>query len=532
MMHGRIAATLLLIAVGCGGTEATLEDQTADELFAAHRKLWPSLEIPVCWIAPDPGRGVERSWVQDQVQRTWSTAAPVRFTGWGTCQPGQATGVRIMVADENPWSLIGTDANLFSVGTSGASMLLNFSFVSWGPTCQSTIEFCIRAGAAHEFGHALGFDHEQNRPDNPNQCPKDTIGTTGDWLLGQYDTSSVMNYCAPAWNNNGNLSAGDIAGVRAAYPATLGTGCGLSPSRCKNDDLLVDFGPPHGLWLRRNEAEWIQVHGTSTRLLASGDLDGDGRSDPLIDFGSPHGLWLWRNGQSWQQIHGTSAEAMVGADLDGDGRSEYVIDFGAQYGLWVYQAGGAWRLLHGTSPRQVVAANLDLDRRQDLIVDFSSQGIWILMNNTSWVPLHGLGAEEIAAGNIDNVAGDEVIVDFGPNRGLWVWFNQSAWVQLHARSPVHISAAQLDANPRAELISDFGSGSAGGIWVLYNYTSWVSRHGTTSESLGAADLDRNGQAELLVDFGAPYGLWAWRNNSTWVLEHGTTPVRWIAVDAR
>lgn len=96
------------------------------------------------------------------------------------------------------------------------------------------------------------------------------------------------------------------------------------PARCRNNDLLVDFEPSYGIWLRQNDALWVLLHGTSSRNLASGDVDGDGRADPLIDCGPGHGLWIWKNNGSWQQIHQTSAVSILGTDLEGNGKSDYV----------------------------------------------------------------------------------------------------------------------------------------------------------------------------------------------------------------
>lgn len=96
-------------------------------------------------------------------------------------------------------------------------MVLNFTFNNWGTSCASQKQFCIQAIAAHEFGHALGFAHEQNRPDKPATCTDAPQGENGDTLVGPWDANSIMNYCAPNWNNNGTLSAGDIKGVRQYY---------------------------------------------------------------------------------------------------------------------------------------------------------------------------------------------------------------------------------------------------------------------------------------------------------------------------
>jgi hypothetical protein len=43
-------------------------------------------------------------------------------------------------------------------------------------------------------------------------------GPNGDWEIGSWDPESVMNYCSPRWNNGGQLSTGDIAGIQQAYP--------------------------------------------------------------------------------------------------------------------------------------------------------------------------------------------------------------------------------------------------------------------------------------------------------------------------
>ena len=199
------------------GKAATLEGLDA---YVKRSSKWNSNDIPVCWENSSSGLEDEKSWVKDAIVNSWQIHSAVKFTGWNTCH-AESKGIRILVDDQNPHTK-GLGNNLDGKVN---GMVLNFSFKEWSPSCQATRLYCIRVIAIHEFGHALGFAHEQNRPETPagqpgtskKLCTEQKQGGDGDSVIGPWDINSVMNYCNPRWNGNGFLSVGDIKAVREVY---------------------------------------------------------------------------------------------------------------------------------------------------------------------------------------------------------------------------------------------------------------------------------------------------------------------------
>ena len=234
---------------------------------------WPNSTLP--------GSNQEADWVDDAINSTWGLVANIRFLRMGACtnpivDPDSGTHecwaqasdptyhtdlafydlyayctapkIRITISDSNSCNLwdyiVGTGEicgapHTNELGIAGGNdphvMTLNFSFNNWRgfwhgdsnfPCNGAGREGCIKDIAIHEFGHALGFSHEQNRPDTPAYCQASSgtarQGEDGTELypgLTVWDPYSVMNYCSPSgyWQGNGVLSAYDVAGMQHYY---------------------------------------------------------------------------------------------------------------------------------------------------------------------------------------------------------------------------------------------------------------------------------------------------------------------------
>ena len=192
-----------------------------DKAYPLRSAKWPFNTVFVCWENATPQDLVQRHWVREAVANSWEAHSGLKFIGWTDCNDG-FLGIRIAIEDTGPHvkylgKYLAYDANGDAVVVRNG-MVLNFTYENWSPVCQEMLEYCIRTIAVHEFGHAIGFAHEQNRPDTPGECNEAPQGTSGDNIaLTPWDPHSVMNYCNERYSNDGELSAFDVKAVQYIY---------------------------------------------------------------------------------------------------------------------------------------------------------------------------------------------------------------------------------------------------------------------------------------------------------------------------
>jgi hypothetical protein len=210
----------------------------ASALMAGRGFMWSVLPdepvaLKVCWENPSPDDATAREWVRLALKRSWERYARVIFIGWETCQNESAAATppysygprRPGTADEN-----------IKIEIRNAGGGQNPAHGSWGDYQKGGVwlnlycgsQACVDHLAIHEFGHALGYYHGEERSDwgTTGGCTQQTHDdpiwpwwpVPTEMPYGDPDPDSVMAYCS---GQSTELSPKDIAGAQRWYQRHL-----------------------------------------------------------------------------------------------------------------------------------------------------------------------------------------------------------------------------------------------------------------------------------------------------------------------
>jgi hypothetical protein len=312
----------LLLAFGVGLAAApptsaeTISRVQQGLVTTSQVKFWTAngKRIPMCWhqvygFANAEAAAAAQSFVALTIQEGWAAPLGLQVT-WVDCPTsGEQLHVRTLLRSGDDYNN-GTTGNFGMATLTSPSQrtktkdppgLLMGIRADWNQNAFTRAE--LRSLVLHEFGHVLGFAHEQKSGDSGGDgtCPEERIANRVN--VGPADGRSIMGWSYCQGGSLGVLTPADIRAARTIY------GVGRSAHADFNADGRADV-----LWHNATTLEaqiWFMAGaqrigratitsggqpariGLPFRIVATRDFNGDGKADILWHNGATGETQLW-----------------------------------------------------------------------------------------------------------------------------------------------------------------------------------------------------------------------------------------------